>query len=230
MPCAGRDAAKFLLCCLHESLCCILCSLICILVSKKLYIYFRDGEARVFCSLLETPVPRGCSAVSAGGWEGLGHAGGWGGVNTHVRTESFSILARLVLLARLRGSTLFWDGFKMGLRILLSAVLCLPAARCWPSSGQEGPSPHCQSPGWHKQNWCVQPELSEEKGGLISLVAGLRHLVSFIISACAQPQDGGCARGIRASVGAGDTESMDKNTPQSRKKSRIAPSGRAHRF
>lgn len=49
-------------------------------------------------------------------------------------------------------------------------------------------------------------------------MAGLRHLVSFIISACAQPQDGGCARGIRASVGAGDTKSMNKNTPQSGKR------------
>lgn len=57
--------------------------------------------------LLETPVPKGCSAVGGGGWEGLGRAGGWVGVNTHVKSESFSILARLLLLARLRGSALF---------------------------------------------------------------------------------------------------------------------------
>lgn len=53
-------------------------------------------------------------------------------------------------------------------------------------------------------------------------MAGLRHLVSFIISACAHPQDGGCARGVRASIGAGDTESVNKNTPQSGKKQDFA--------
>lgn len=62
MPCAGMDAAKFLLCWLHESLCCILCSLICVLASKIIYLFYRwRGKCvklHVSEPLLETPVPK----------------------------------------------------------------------------------------------------------------------------------------------------------------------------
>lgn len=46
--------------------------------------------------LLETPVPKGCSAVDGGGLEGAGMCG-WLGRSEHQceEPESFSVLARL---------------------------------------------------------------------------------------------------------------------------------------
>lgn len=235
MPCAGMDAAKFLLCWLHESLCCILCSLICVLASKIIYLFSRwRGKCavpRVSEPSLETPVPKRCSAVGGEAGKGLGRAGGWVGVNTHVRSE------RLEASASWQGLCCWLDSeaapyFKMILKwVWGSSCLQLSAHQQPDADPVPGRRDHLPTAtvleGTSKidvPNWALWGEerVNQPHGWS-------EALVSFIISACAQPQHGGCARGIRASVGAGDTESMNKNTPQSAKKPRILLSGRAHR-